>query len=271
MKISVIMQVYLGDYPGARSNPKMKFVRAVHSFLAQTYAEKELIIVADRCPLTKKIYELLFHQEETIKFIYCFPDSTNSIRMYSSKEVYSNIKQKSLKIKFFRGVPKQRGLEFATGDIITYLDSDDIMLPNHLFVLSHAWSKMESEIKWLSNTRRILNQKVIDHPSFNEIAEIGDSRCIDLSFYGIHETYFINTCGNSKTQWPCASYTISHRKDIQVQWEDTEAAYDESGQKISGNSEDVRFVYFLCKNHGPGWWYESPSYVVCHYAGIYDN
>ena len=47
MKISVIMQSYLGEYPGARSNPKYKFVRAVNSFLLQKHPDKELIIVSD--------------------------------------------------------------------------------------------------------------------------------------------------------------------------------------------------------------------------------
>lgn len=274
MKISVIMQVYLGQYPGARNNPKHKFVRAVHSFLAQTHLEKELIIVADRCPLTKKIYDLLFQQEDEIKCVYLSSSTEEDSlkrRMYNSQKIFSEARNKTFDVKYYRGIPKQKGIEIASGEIITYLDSDDIMLPNHLSVLNYTWSLIEPEIKWIGNTRRILNRKVINHPLYIEKSDMSDSRIIDLSAYGIQEPYFINSCGNSKSDWPCASYAISHRKNIEVKWEDTEAAFDENGKKVSGNSEDVRFVFLLCKHHGAGWWCESPSYVVCHYRGIYDN
>ena len=58
MKISVVMQSYLGDYPGSRKDSKNKFVRAVSSFLRQTHEDKELVIVSDGCEDTKKLYKL---------------------------------------------------------------------------------------------------------------------------------------------------------------------------------------------------------------------
>ena len=55
-KVSVVMASYLGEYPGRTSNPEPKFIRAVKSFLSQTYENKELIICADGCDRTVEIY-----------------------------------------------------------------------------------------------------------------------------------------------------------------------------------------------------------------------
>ena len=51
------MQSYLGDYPGSRTEPERKFVRAVNSFLNQTNKNSELIIVSDNCKITEKLYK----------------------------------------------------------------------------------------------------------------------------------------------------------------------------------------------------------------------
>ena len=55
-KISIIMQVYLGEYPGARTDSISKFKRAVKSFQNQIYKNCELIIVADGCTKTHQTY-----------------------------------------------------------------------------------------------------------------------------------------------------------------------------------------------------------------------
>ena len=41
IKVSIIMPVYLAKYSGAASSREMKFIRAVHSFLDNTYQNKE--------------------------------------------------------------------------------------------------------------------------------------------------------------------------------------------------------------------------------------
>ena len=43
-KISIIMQSYLGNYPGSRKDSHSKFLRAVQSFQNQLYKNCELII-----------------------------------------------------------------------------------------------------------------------------------------------------------------------------------------------------------------------------------
>lgn len=108
MKVSVIMASYLGDYPGRASNPEKKFVRAVKSFLTQTYKNKELIIVADGCELTKRLYDYNFDEYDNIKLV-----------TIDKQPVYS-------------GLCRNAALEVASGDIITYLDNDDVFGKKHL-------------------------------------------------------------------------------------------------------------------------------------------
>ena len=146
MKISVIMQSYLGNYPGSRSNPEEKFHRAVKSFLNQTYSEKELVIVSDGCPKTMKIFYENYALYDNIKFLY----------LHNSKErMYSLENGNTL----YRGKPKAMGVEFATGDIITYMDSDDIILPKRLEDLYLNWKDKDDNILWSNNPMRYMNSK----------------------------------------------------------------------------------------------------------------
>jgi glycosyltransferase involved in cell wall biosynthesis len=54
-KASVIMASFLGDYPNAASNRDKKLIRAVNSFINQSYENKELVIVSDGCTKTYEI------------------------------------------------------------------------------------------------------------------------------------------------------------------------------------------------------------------------
>jgi len=108
MKVSVIMASYLENYPGSSTNKEPKFVRAVKSFLNQTYEDKELIIVADGCQKTMKIYEQYFKDKENIKIIF-LP-----------------------KHPLYSGEIRNAGLRKASGNIIAYLDNDDLFGKEHL-------------------------------------------------------------------------------------------------------------------------------------------
>lgn len=110
-KVSVIMASYLLNYPGAASERDKKFVRAVNSFKKQTYQNKELIIVSDGCPLTIEIYNRFFKNDSNIKLI-----------SIPKQPLYS-------------GEMRNVALKVADGDIISYLDSDDVLGPNHLQII----------------------------------------------------------------------------------------------------------------------------------------
>lgn len=115
MYISVIMASHLSNrIPGA-SNKPIKFLRSVKSFLNQTHQEKELIIISDGCEITNKLYEENFKDINNIKHIYI-----------PKQPPYSNM---------MRNV----GLSVASGDIICYLDADDVIGKRHLEIINEQF------------------------------------------------------------------------------------------------------------------------------------
>lgn len=117
MRFSVIMPVYLESYQTSSiksaSNPEYKFVRAVDSFLKQSFTDAELIIVADGCKKARLLY--------LKKFI----NGCYNIRFkYIDKQ------------PMFSGVVRQTGIEMAKGDVICYLDSDDYFGRLHLEIIN---------------------------------------------------------------------------------------------------------------------------------------
>ena len=106
MKISVIMASFL-NMPG-RTQLDAKFKRAVNSFLKQTHEDKELIIVADGCEKTMQIYNENFSGHPNIKLI-----------PIPKQPLYS-------------GIMRNIAYEVVEGDMVTYLDADDVIGKNHL-------------------------------------------------------------------------------------------------------------------------------------------
>jgi glycosyltransferase involved in cell wall biosynthesis len=111
-KVTVVMASFLGEYEGCAGDRENKFVRAVHSFLDNTYSNKELVIVGDCCEITERLVKEHFREHLSsgdIKFI--------------------NLKKKQ---KLFSGKVRSTGLEIATGNIIMYLDTDDMFGDKHI-------------------------------------------------------------------------------------------------------------------------------------------
>jgi len=169
-KISVIMPSYLGAYEGAASDRELKFIRAVNSFLLNTYQNKELMIVSDGCTRTTEIYNLMFAHLDNVKLI--------------------EIPKQAL----FAGQVRQKGIKHCSGDIITFLDTDDILGHRHLEMICHFitaynldWCYYDATLGYGKNT------------------------------FGISETNLIG--GN------CGTSSISYLKSMGVSWK----GYDGNG------------------------------------------
>jgi glycosyltransferase involved in cell wall biosynthesis len=112
VELSVIMPSFLGEYDGCASDRENKFIRAVHSFLENSLLEKELIVVGDNCEITENILNDYFKHEINI----------GRIKFYQFKN----------KQKLFSGSLRSKGIELASGNYISYLDTDDILGKGHL-------------------------------------------------------------------------------------------------------------------------------------------
>ena len=123
MKISVIMASFLGSfYNSSRTNREAKFVRAIKSFLNQKHQDKEIIIVADGCDVTEKLYNVHFKSNPQVIFF------------------------KSMKMETYAGGIRNAGLKLAKGDIITYLDNDDVIEKNHLKTIHDQFTE---DVDWV--------------------------------------------------------------------------------------------------------------------------
>lgn len=115
IELSVVMPSFLGEYDGCASDRENKFVRAVHSFLENSLEEKELIIIGDNCLTTERL--LFVHFSEQIEI--------GKIKFHQFRK----------KQKLFSGALRSKGIELASGEYISYLDTDDILGQNHLSVI----------------------------------------------------------------------------------------------------------------------------------------
>ena len=131
------MQSYLGDYPGSRTEPERKFIRAVNSFLSQTNKNTELIVISDNCKITEKLYNENYKENDRVKF-----------KLYDniSKKMY----EKDSETINYVGEPRQIGVDMSEGDIITYMDSDDFLTKNYLEILLKYW-EYNFNLDWIIN------------------------------------------------------------------------------------------------------------------------
>jgi len=165
MKISVIMPVTLTPYPGGATNLEYKFRRAIGTYLEQDFKDSELIVISDGCEKAEKIY----------------------IDNYLNSSVRFKKIQKQVP---FSGKVRQTGIEIAHGEIICYLDADDIFGKKHLQVINDSFDLEKYD--WV-----YYNDHIISDANFN---------------YGTRNVSVAYAC--------IGTSTIAHKKSIGVIWGD---------------------------------------------------
>jgi len=150
IKVSVIMPVYLGEYEGAATDREEKFKAAVVSFVQQTYKNKELIIIADGCDKTEKVYK--------------------ECLMYEGV-VFKKIDKQPL----FSGNVRAEGCEIATGDVICYLDSDDMLGKNHLQTVVNAFKNSQTDYIYYNDQVLLPNRQAVPRTVELKHGSIGTS------------------------------------------------------------------------------------------------
>ena len=149
--LSVIMPSFLGEYDGCATDREKKFVRAVQSFLDNTLIEKELIIIGDNCILTKKILYDIYEKE--INF--------GNIKFY----------QFNKKQKVFSGSLRSKGIDLASYDYISYLDTDDMIGNNHLSsILNQIKTQDDCEIA-LDRVYKLMQENIAPNSKESEELE----------------------------------------------------------------------------------------------------
>lgn len=161
MKVTMIMASYLNPYPGSATNPEKKFLRAVNSFKNQTYTNKELIIVSDGCEKTNELFEKHFSNEPNI---FLLP--------IQKQPLYS-------------GDMRNVALKQANGDIICYLDADDIIGKKHLEIIV---SQYTSDVDWVYYNDYLVRSADFKSQLTRTVepryASIGTSSISHRNFYG---------------------------------------------------------------------------------------
>lgn len=244
--ISVIMQSFLGDYDGSRKDSHFKLERAIKSFLNQTDKNSELVLISDNCQQTKKIWEDNFQSNQRIKFHFLEDDS---------KKMY----QKSEEGIFYRGYPRQLGIELSTYDVITYMDSDDFILPDYLEKLSYYWS-LNKDYFWFFNNCWYDNSSILEKKPEGYHQYFEDFKESPISIENLESTWILSKIRTGKMIMSPA--LISHRKDSCPVWS------DHIRKSENDFSEDMLFVDKLAKLKGAR--ISIPGYVRCHLKDFWD-
>ena len=168
-KFSIVLASYLKPYPGAATYRQEKFIRAVDSVLNQALQDWELVIVADGCTLTTDLYKQYYVRHNNIKLV------------------------ELPKQKLWSGNVRNAGIAAATGEYITYLDTDDKLGPEHL---------------------SIINSEAIDQPWI----------WYDDYIMGMNYRPRYNVC--QLTHGRCGTSNITHRRSLNARWNDSTYAHD---------------------------------------------
>jgi len=155
MKIAVVMASYLGEYAGCSTKREEKFIRAVESYMAQDYQDKCMVIVSDGCVLTKSVL------------------SGFGPRIQQQNIYLIEIEKQDL----LSGNVRMVGVEFSVmnlfADVVTYLDTDDYILPTHLSNIAASFEENKS-CDWIWYNDQIKSTNTVRN-AFLKKSKIGTS------------------------------------------------------------------------------------------------
>ena len=130
-KFSVILPSYLGKYRYSGKDPETKIVRAIESVLKQD--DFELVIVADGCEKTIEVVNANFRNVKEIKLF-----QLAETRRFGAKRNAGAA-----------GVPRNAGIQQASGEYIIYIDHDDYYVDGYLSSLKAEMD--DSDWFWFDN------------------------------------------------------------------------------------------------------------------------
>ncbi len=241
-KISIVMQSYLGEYNGSREDSIKKFNRAIESFKNQISKNCEFIIVADGCMLTFNTYLAKYQHDANIKIAYVDKKGVG--------KMYDNVTEDK---KFYRGLPRQIGLEMATGEVVSYMDSDDFLLPTFTLGILSSYN-MKPDADWFINRSWYDN---IEADWEKETVFDSFDRSGAIRIEGIPSKWAATKLKDNLIV--LSPWLLAHKKSVNIKWRDT-----------VGHSEDVDFNTRLRMDYKNGFVYAVPAYVRCHYTGQWD-
>ena len=253
--ITWIMQSYLGDYPGSRSDSDKKFIRAVKSFKAMNEPRSQLVIAADGCKKTEELYYKHFKKDSNIDFIYIDKNTPN---MYEGNGIS----------KYYRGIPRQAARGLAEGILTTYMDSDDFLMPNACKSIRNSWyhqNKGDKKYTW-----------AICSAWINNIASLKDTPESTLKkpdgWSPLEDPFKIKGLKSKWQKWKMNEPTkfaqtgtcnLIHTSDCVSRWIDIETFIEGAA------SEDTIFNQKIRKE-GLGFVIDGGYYVICHQTNRWD-
>ena len=237
--ISYIMQVFLGTYAGSRSDPDLKFIRAVNSFLDMKDPRSELIIVSDGCDKTHALYRQHFIDEPSIKYAYI-------------EKLQNRTNDNSGRLRHFRGLPRQIGRVLASGYLTAYIDSDDVLLKSASSTVKRYWNTMTEQIPdtdfmWLQCKRWITNEAALN---IKELNMAFDQVSQPMEIEGLKSKWV--EVQAKKDLVVMSTWSIIHRSICSSVWQDTVGMY-----------EDHFFIKKI-REEGPGMHIDVPLHIMCH-------
>ena len=212
MRISVIMPVHLSHYQSipeteeqfvitCAPDPEYKFTRAVNSFILQSFKDCELIIISDGCRIAEGIYKKYYTPYRNIRF------------KYIDKQ------------PLYGGAVRQTGINMAKGEIICYLDHDDMFGNDHLQIISDNFDTKKYD--WVyyddyeANGDVVLVREVLPEATKIGTSSISHKRSLKIKWgdkYG-HDWLMIKNylLPNKKcTKITIPLYYVSHHSNINV-------------------------------------------------------